>query len=369
MRGAELLALQDTIKMLNSDDALELFKKTLPGASSFIQVQSSSASAASRAAEIMKSVREGSLRKPSFDFIVLALHGKKEGFGKVIKLIDDLVGELKKEQLNDEHKKEYCEAQFDQAEDKKKTLEQDISDAEKNIEDDKETVKTLLSEIDALEDGIRALDKQVADATDQRKEEASDYQNLMANNMAANGLLDMAKNRLNKFYNPKLAALQSKADPGPAPEGPKEYSKNSEGGNGVVAMIDVLIKDLDKEMTEAEFTEKDAQEDYETMMKDASQKRAEDSKAITDKNQMKADTDARIEETQAAHKSATKELMATEEYISQLHGDCDWLIKYFDIRKEARTNEIDALGKAKAVLSGADFSFLQRRSAKFLGSF
>merc|ERR1719453_2168544 len=38
-RSEELLALADTIKILNDDDALELFKKTLPGASSFLQVQ------------------------------------------------------------------------------------------------------------------------------------------------------------------------------------------------------------------------------------------------------------------------------------------------------------------------------------------
>merc|ERR1740127_110458 len=38
-RSEELLALADTIKVLNDDDALELFKKTLPGASSaFMQV-------------------------------------------------------------------------------------------------------------------------------------------------------------------------------------------------------------------------------------------------------------------------------------------------------------------------------------------
>ena len=58
--------------------------------------------------------------------------------------------------------------------------------------------------------------------------------------------------------------------------------------------------------------------------------------------------------------------MATEEYISQLHAECDWLIQYFDVRKEARTGEIDALGKAKAVLSGADFSLGQTKSVKFL---
>merc|ERR1719293_432679 len=39
MRSQELLALADTIKVLNDDDALELFKKTLPSASSFMQLQ------------------------------------------------------------------------------------------------------------------------------------------------------------------------------------------------------------------------------------------------------------------------------------------------------------------------------------------
>merc|ERR1719265_1995310 len=36
-RNEELLALADTIKVLNDDDALELFKKTLPGAASFVE--------------------------------------------------------------------------------------------------------------------------------------------------------------------------------------------------------------------------------------------------------------------------------------------------------------------------------------------
>merc|ERR1719281_2271233 len=38
MRSQELLALADTIKILNDDDALELFKRTLPGASAFVQM-------------------------------------------------------------------------------------------------------------------------------------------------------------------------------------------------------------------------------------------------------------------------------------------------------------------------------------------
>merc|ERR1719454_2446232 len=50
-RNEELLALADTIKILNDDDALELFKKTLPSASSFMQMKVTAASMRARALE------------------------------------------------------------------------------------------------------------------------------------------------------------------------------------------------------------------------------------------------------------------------------------------------------------------------------
>jgi hypothetical protein len=102
------------------------------------------------------------------------------------------------------------------------------------------------------------------------------------------------------------------------------------------------------------------------MMADSATKRAADSKSITAKEGEKAGTEKALSEQEAEHTSTVKELMATHEYISSLHGECDWLIKYFDVRKEARTGEIDSLKKAKAVLSGADFSLVQTQSRKFL---
>merc|ERR1719453_2880859 len=143
-------------------------------------------------------------RRRAMDFISLALRGKKIGFEKVIKMIDDLIGELKQEQVDDDNKKEYCDAQFDQADDKKKSLEKTIADIETAITETEEGIQSTKEQIDALEDGIRALDKSVAEATEQRKEENTDYKELMANNGAAKELIGFAKNRLNKFYNPKL---------------------------------------------------------------------------------------------------------------------------------------------------------------------
>jgi len=373
-RAQELAALSDTIKILNDDDALELFKKTLPGASSFVQIQVSEASTKARALDIINGLRGNGQRRVQLDFISMALRGKKIGFEKVVKMIDDLMKELKQDQVNDNGKKEYCEAEFDIADDKKKVLVKGVADLETSIVDSKDGIQTTTEEIDALEDGIKALDKEVAEATENRKEENQEYTELMASNSAAKELIEFAKNRLNKFYNPKLykapaefAQVHSHRDaPPPPPESIEEYSKKGEESNGIIAMMDALIKDLDKEMTEAEVEEKDGQGDYEQMMKDSADKRAEDSKSLTDKQGALADLKGGLEEQTADLSSTQKELEATNQYIHTLHLECDWLLKYFDMRMEARTGEIDALGKAKAVLSGADYSLVQMHSAKAL---
>merc|ERR1719446_486980 len=201
LRSEELLALADTIKVLNDDDALELFKKTLPGASaSFVQLKATSSSVRARAVAVLRQ-RPHSVH---LDFIALAIQGKKIGFEKVIGMIDEMVATLKTEQADDDAKKEYCAKEFDLSDDKKKSLERSIADLETAIADGKEGIAQTQEEIAALEKSIKALDKAVAEATEQRKEENEEFTQLMASDSAAKEILGFAKNRLNKFYNPKL---------------------------------------------------------------------------------------------------------------------------------------------------------------------
>eukprot|EP00932_Pfiesteria_piscicida_P015249 SRR837773.27285.p1 GENE.SRR837773.27285~~SRR837773.27285.p1 ORF type:complete len:138 (-),score=71.53 SRR837773.27285:58-471(-) len=135
-------------------------------------------------------------------------------------------------------------------------------------------------------------------------------------------------------------------------------------------MMDLLVKDLEKEMTTAEAEERAAQENYEQAMADAASKRAADSASLNDREGAKADLEGQLEVAAGDHESASKDMAALDRYISSLHAECDWLLKYFEVRKQARADEIDSLGKAKAVLSGADYSLLQRsntaRARKFL---
>merc|ERR1712066_1133005 len=130
---------------------------------------------------------------------------------------------------------------------------------------------------------------------------------------------------------------------------------------GVIAMIDLLVADLTKEMTEAETDEKDAEADYKQLMTDSAAKRTTDAKALTAKGAAKADMEAELQAHKGSIADGKKELMATHKYIASLHAECDWLLKYFDAREAARTGEIEALKQAKAVLSGADYSLVQQR--------
>merc|ERR1719422_1289201 len=100
-------------------------------------------------------------------------------------------------------------------------------------------------------------------------------------------------------------------------------------------------------MTEAETEEKDAQADYEEMMKDSASKRTTDSKALTEKASSKAAVEEELQAHALARGDAAKELSATMKYVSSLHGECDWLLQYFDVRKAARAAEADSLKKAK----------------------
>jgi len=365
VRADEMLAIGETIKILNDDDALDLFKKTLP-TTALLQTRSSAADVRQRAVQVLKSGRGYGLN-PHLDFIVLSLHSKSGGhFDKIITMIDEMVDLLTSEQVEDDVKKAWCEKALDKTEDEQKVLERKVSDLAKAQEDGKDMLSTLTDEIEALADGIKKLDKQVAEANEQRHEENTEYKESMAANVAAKKLLELAKDRLAQFYTPKLAKggaasladvtlhAASMAAPQPPPETWGAYKKKTEESGGVVMMLTIMIKDVDKELTQSKVEENEAQKEYETLIGDSAMKRRQDSKSLGDKESAKADLEESLQRMAKEEKSTRFEVVAKAETLRDLHMECDWLLGNFQVRKEARAGEIDALKNAKAVLSGAE---------------
>jgi len=367
-RSEELVAIADTINVLNSDESRDMFATTLPkaGASSFMQLSSHASykSLNARALKFISKARETS-KEPGLDFISLCMRGNKIGFTKVIRMIDDMTVGLKKEQEDDDTKKGWCVKQFDILDDKKKGLEYKLADIETSMAEKKDAIDTLVAEIAALKDSNNKVDQQVVEAGTQRKSEHVVFTSLMANNGAAKDVLKFAINRLNQFYNPKLATKMKNPQAGAMVQTGVAQTSTSPSA-GIIEMINQLVRDLVNEMTLAGANEENSQKDYQRLMQDSADKKKKNLKALTDKDGAKAAQEAELQQSKDDTASGSKSLSTVKQSLVALHADCDWLLQYYGMRKNARSNEIDAMGKAKDVLNGADYSLLQISSSRSL---
>eukprot|EP00933_Yihiella_yeosuensis_P018779 TRINITY_DN1531_c1_g1_i1.p2 TRINITY_DN1531_c1_g1~~TRINITY_DN1531_c1_g1_i1.p2 ORF type:complete len:691 (-),score=235.05 TRINITY_DN1531_c1_g1_i1:178-2250(-) len=371
-RAEELVAVQDTIKILSSDDALETFKKNLPAAS-FLQLSSGSGKENLRKKALGLVQKFGKSKskntKVVLDTVLLALSSKGVDFSKVMKMIDDMVKVLRTEQKDEDKKKGYCEETFFDNQKKLKVLNRKIQGFDEAVNAQQTIIETMSEEIKVLAAGIKELDESVTDSTAQRQKENQEYQELVAGNEQAKNLLRMAKKRMNQFYHPKVAELD-KIEVATPPafyqvdielhdqrkEKPGTYGefKTSEGsGNRIVNMLQDIINDLDAENAEAKHNENESQRFYEDLLADSKAKRKADADAITDKEKARANAQTEKINHGTALKDEKEELNQVQLFDLEVHTDCDWMLQNYGARKEARSTEQDGLEQAKSVLAGA----------------
>merc|ERR1740127_152428 len=275
-----------------------------------------------------------------------------------------------------------------------------LESSEAAIDEMTEESSTLADEMKRLAKEVKEMDKAVAEATENRKVEHGEFITFQTENGAALQLIEKAKNKLFKFYRPnqykeapkqeltdeeKILAASGRSDmiataapemiagttqtafvqfrahvrkaaPPPPPDTWGAYQKKDGKSNGVLALMDMLMKELQGDVTEATHDEETSQKDYERLMSDSQASRAQNVESITDKEGAKADMDVKVEQTKQQKASQETELGNVKQYIVQLHASCDFLVENFDLRKAARTNELESLANAKSVLSGADFA-------------
>merc|ERR1740138_777956 len=99
--------------------------------------------------------------------------------------------------------------------------------------------------------------------------------------------------------------------------------------------------------------EEDSQKAYEDFVK-------ESNASIEAKMEEKAQTEAAKVQAEKDKANVLLELEQLANYNAQLHSSCDFVLKNFDLRQKARSEEVEALRQAKQILSGAKFQdFLQ----------
>eukprot|EP00746_Dinoflagellata_sp_MGD_P145360 gnl/MRDRNA2_/MRDRNA2_77995_c0_seq1.p1 gnl/MRDRNA2_/MRDRNA2_77995_c0~~gnl/MRDRNA2_/MRDRNA2_77995_c0_seq1.p1 ORF type:complete len:726 (+),score=262.69 gnl/MRDRNA2_/MRDRNA2_77995_c0_seq1:87-2264(+) len=423
-RADELAGISEAIGILTDDDALDVFKKSLPAASlvqsdaplgfghhrnmftgemSFLQARKAPAQRLRKAQAII-SQAANSNKAAGMGLMFFTLRSKMrlaEGsqgavdFSEIFKMIDEMIAILTKDNKDDAAQKDFCIAELTKTEKEKAATDDKLSALASTLEELADNAAEVSDEIKALQESVASLDKDVSEATEQRKKEHEEYTATVQSSTIALELIGKAKNRLQKFYNPTLykappkkemsmeekiiasgsSALvqqeaefdasfvqirslrrsQAKVAPPEAPAGPGPFKK-SEKSAGVMALMDMVMGEVKTEITEMKMDEKYAQKEYVELMEDSKESRATDLKSLTAAESSKADLEGSISEAKESQMLTLEQSQNVISTLSKLHGQCDFIIKNFELRLNARTAEIEGLKTAKAVLAGANFS-------------
>jgi len=383
----EVKAISEAISILNDDDALDVFKKARPSALlqdqlGFLQKANSPASKAQKAQALIAAAAKKA-KSPQMNLLLYTLNsklkmsakGKAQGMEKVIKMIDDMVALLGKDQEDDDKSKTFCEDELETTADEQKAATDKKAQVEAEISELTDAATSLADDIATLTQSIKDLDKSVATATEQRKAEHEDFTEATQLNEAAMQLIEKAKNRLQKFYNPTLYKAPPKTEDtmeekiikagtfvqisshlkDEHDDGFSGQYQKSEKSAGVIGLMDMMVREIETDMKDAAYEEKTSQSDYAKLMAESEDTRAANSKAIVTKTASKAEVEAKLEGAKEVATATAKDLDLIAATLGDLHMQCDFLLQNYDLRKEARANEVESLKNAKAILSGADF--------------
>jgi len=216
------------------------------------------------------------------------------------------------------------------------------------------TIATLKNEIEALKDDVAAMEQALKKAGEQRKAENHEFQQSVSDQRATIQILNKALTRLQMYYNKAFVQTQTAAPP-PVKTFAGKYEKSA-GAGGAMQLLAMVIEDAERVEAELVVDEQHAQEAYAAYAQDTTDSIEASRAAIAEKSQALAATEASLSETEEALLANAAELAKLSDLLNGLHLDCDYLLKYFDIRQTARKEEMDAIVEAKAILSGADFS-------------
>jgi len=340
-RQEEIAAVSQALEVLSGDEAHATFSKTY----SFVQVDSSRLEASA----VLKKAAATYQNK---DLNALAEKVKLDAFTKVKKAIDDMIANLQKEGTDEIKLRDWCTESLDENERQASNRRRDHKDVSARIEDFKANIKKLTRAIETFNAEIAELKAQMKQASEDRAAENKEFQATVADQRASQALLQKAYDHLASFYSKKSFLAAS-------PAGFNTY-ENSAGGNTVLKLLQTIMNDtktLEKETTTAE---EDAQKAYEGFVAETDSSVNTKTKARIDAEEDKAKAEVDLGDAQETREGLQFTLDELEVEKTDTHKQCDFVLKNFEVRQEARIQEVEALRQAKSILSGANFGFLQR---------
>jgi len=344
-RLEEIKAVAETIEILTGDEA----RDAMSGTYNFLQTSSTDKNRKA-AATVLRKI---ALKTHNIDISFLANQVELDAFTKVKKAIDDMVTMLKTEQADEVKKNDYCTAELQSTEMSIAKADDLAADLQAKIGSLESQEVTLADEIAASKAAITQGQLDLQRASEDRQRENLDFQKTIADQTMTIEILLKAMERLAQFYDAQFLQKSKAAGKQTPPVAQAEYKPNA-GASGIMSMIEKLIFDAKELVKQSKASEMEAQAAYEQLNADTNQSMADLAAAVVEKTAAKAKAHKDRLGAESDLVDTVDELEGLHKYEADVHQECDYLLKNFMARQEARQEEITGLQQAKQILDGAN---------------
>lgn len=349
-RLEEIEAVADTIEILTEDDARDAMKGTF----SFMQISSSTRMYETQKLHASRILRSAAAATKSPMLSALATSVELNAFAKVKKAIQENIDMLTQQQEDEVKKHDWCKKELQKNEMSTMKNQEIKEDGEAEAGKLESKIKRLMVEVEKAKVQISELQVNLQRASENRKQENSEYQKTFEDQTLTIAVLHKALDRLAEFYDKEFfVQTKAKGAKQTPPVQQMEYSKNK-GAGGVMSMIEKLIFDAKKLVSEAREAESSAQAAYEETIEDTNGAIENLQKEVTDKLRARTKAKKDLTSTKKDVADAKKELDGLAKVNADLHEECDYILKNYDLRQQARSQEKEALQQALMILKGAE---------------
>jgi len=378
MRDSELAGIDKALEILTSDESRALFAKSIQPGVGFLQIEEASTAPATHAYNTVRNIVK---KAHSFRLAALAvkIRSAKAGhFDKVISDIDRMLDTLAKEGAADQDKKDQCLEEY-------QSIAKTVNDLDWKIKNNKAQIAKLAKLIeqrtqdkDDANKKIKETNQYIADITADRKAEHEAYNQAKKDDNDAVTVLNKAKEAFTAFYKKngiemlqQEPAFERSEDDAPDASFTKKGS-NKNASKNILQLMDYIIEDVTDELANSKKDEETAQADFEDEKASADKLVSDLQEKVVGLENIIAKRIQAKKEENVDKKENNDDRDAELKYQAKIKPDCDWILKAFDQRAEARAAEAAGLTTAKEFLAGRTallqkFDDSKLKSINFLG--
>jgi len=360
LRAEEIVAIEKAIEIISSGAVAGNAEKHLPtlvqGASAFVSLRADSENKASQS-RVAQYLRARASELNSRVLGALAQKVEDDPFGKVKKMIKDLIVKLMEEANEEADHKGWCDTELSTNEQTRKEKTEAVETLHAEIDQLEASVAKLTEDITELSKAVAELDAAMAKATTLRQEEKATNTETIKDSGEAQTAVAQALTVLKEFYEKAgeaTALLQQQ------PESPEIFDKPYKGmgaeSGGVVGMLEVIQSDFARLESDTKASEATAQKEYDEFMTDSKVDKEKKTTDIEHKTAKKQDEEQALVVKGEDLEGTQKELDAALAYFDKLKPSCVDAGVSYDDRVSRRKEEIESLQEALRILNGEDIA-------------